>query len=447
MKYLKRVSLSLTAIFLCVSFVCAKPMTIKGKVAKSDNSTIYLYKYLGTIITVFDSTKIKEGVFEFKYKEPIATGFYKIGFDKQSAFTIIAGSESMTISGNLDIERSIAIAGSKENDEYLLYRNRNIIQTAQNTALNKTAQDLQKQPGMTEELFNQYIEVLKAKSDSLNAAYNVEMANIAKQYPNMFMTKVINMFMFEGKTDKTFFAPEEFTDKEYAAGDMLYSKVQNYFQYKVPQDINSWKAVAEKLIAACPAGSDNRQVVFASIIPLFTQNDLPYTKVLCDRFITEFPKSIEAKELKTQLPKGASTVGEPVPELSLMDASGKIIALSSLRGKVVLIDFWASWCGPCRGENPNVVAAYNQFKDKGFTVYSVSLDNNKDQWQAAIAKDGLVWPNHVSDLKGWQSDAAKLYGVKGIPATFLINQEGVLIGTNLRGEDLKAKLAELLNKP
>ena len=306
---------------------------------------------------------------------------------------------------------------------------------------------MQKQPGMTEELFNQYIEVLKAKSDSSNAVYNVQMENLAKQYPNMFMTKVINMFMFEGKTAETFFGPDEFTDKQYAAGDMLYSKVQNYFQYMVPQDINSWKAAAEKLVSACPPGSDNRQVVYSSIIPLFTQNDLQYTKQLCNRFITEYPNSLEAKQLKEQLPKGASTVGEPVPELSLMDASGKIISLSSLRGKVVLIDFWASWCGPCRGENPNVVAAYNQYKDKGFTVYSVSLDNNKDQWQAAILKDGLAWTSHVSDLKGWQSDAAKLYGVKGIPATFLIDKEGVLVATNLRGEELNAKLAELLNKP
>jgi peroxiredoxin len=147
------------------------------------------------------------------------------------------------------------------------------------------------------------------------------------------------------------------------------------------------------------------------------------------------------------LPKGAAGIGEEVPDIISADVNGKTVSLSSLKGKVVLIDFWASWCGPCRGENPNVVAAYNSYKDKGFTVFSVSLDTNKDQWQAAIAKDGLAWPNHVSDLKGWQSDAAKLYGVKGIPATFLIDQEGKLIATNLRGEELKAKLTELLNKP
>lgn len=447
MKYIKRVSISLFALFLLTFAVSAKSISIKGKLTKAGSSTIYLYKYLGNVISVFDSTQCKEGVFEFKYTDVIPTGFYKVGFDQATAITIIAGYENIVITGNPNVERSIVIAGSKENEEYELYRKVNKTQNAQNAALNKTAQDLQKQPGMTEELFNQYIEVLKSKSDSLNKAYNVEMLRIAAAYPGLFMTKVVEMFMFDGKTAETFFLPEEFTDKRYAAGDMLVSKVQNYFQYFVQQDLNAWKSAAEKILITCPAGSDNKQVVYATLIPLFSQNDLEYTKGLCNRFISEYPSSSEAKQLKANLPKGASSIGEEVPEITLADVNGKVISLSSLKGKVVLIDFWASWCGPCRGENPNVVAAYNQYKDKGFTVFSVSLDSNKDQWLAAIAKDGLAWPSHVSDLKGWQSDAAKLYNVKGIPATFLIDQNGKLIATNLRGEELKAKLAELLNKP
>lgn len=446
MKYIKRVSISLLAVMFLASVSEAKPISIKGKLIKTGYSKIYLYKYLGTTISVFDSTEYKEGVFEFKYKDAIPTGFYKIGFDQVSATTIIAGYENVVITGNPDIERSMVISGSKENDEYALYRKVHKTQNAQNEALNKTAQDLQRMPGMTEELFNQYVTVLRAKSDSLSNVYNAEMLRITKAYPGSFMTKVISMFMFEGKTAETLFAPEEFTDKQYAAGDMLDSKVHNYFQYYVPQDLNAWKAASEKLLAACPAGSDNKQVIFAAVIPLFTQHDLDYAKSLCNRFISEYPASTLAKQLKAQLPKGASTIGEAVPDITLMDVHGNMLSLSSLQGKVVLIDFWASWCGPCRGENPNVVAAYNLYKDKGFTVFSVSLDNNKEQWMAAIAKDGLVWPNHVSDLKGWQSDAARLYNVKGIPATFLIDQEGKLIAMNLRGEQLHAKLDELLNK-
>jgi thiol-disulfide isomerase/thioredoxin len=129
----------------------------------------------------------------------------------------------------------------------------------------------------------------------------------------------------------------------------------------------------------------------------------------------------------------------------LNDTNGKAIALSSLQGKVVLVDFWASWCMPCRQENPNVVRMYEKYKDKGFTVYSVSLDESKDAWVKAIKDDNLSWPNHVSDLKGWQSSAAALYGVSSIPATFLLDKEGNIIAQNLRGAELEQKLQEILD--
>ena len=137
-------------------------------------------------------------------------------------------------------------------------------------------------------------------------------------------------------------------------------------------------------------------------------------------------------------------VGSEVPEINLPDPNGNLVALSSLRGKVVLIDFWASWCKPCRRENPNVVAAYQQYKDKGFTVFGVSLDRAKDAWVNAIAQDNLTW-THVSDLKFWQSVAARDYGVSSIPFAVLIDAEGKVIGKNLRGPALQQKLAEVLN--
>ena len=149
---------------------------------------------------------------------------------------------------------------------------------------------------------------------------------------------------------------------------------------------------------------------------------------------------------KINNPQFRTSEGSIAPELEFSDPDGKVRKLSDLRGKVVLIDFWASWCGPCRRENPHVRAMYEKYHDRGFEIFSVSLDNNKDRWKDAIAKDGLVWPNHVSDLKGWSSAAAKLYGVSSIPSTFLVDKDGRIIAKGLRGEQLTAVLEQIFGK-
>ena len=147
---------------------------------------------------------------------------------------------------------------------------------------------------------------------------------------------------------------------------------------------------------------------------------------------------------------GKLSPGNPVPEVEMASVSGEPMRLSDLRGKVVLLDFWAAWCGPCRRANPAVVALYEKYKDRGFTVFSVSLDglpqqpNGRKDWLDAIEKDKLSWPYHVSEVNGWNSSVVNTFAIEGIPLTFVIDREGIIQGRNLHGEELEAKIAELL---
>ena len=168
-----------------------------------------------------------------------------------------------------------------------------------------------------------------------------------------------------------------------------------------------------------------------------------------------YPNSVHARDYATILNQlknqsalaeaGATSIaiGQPAPDIALPNPSGKILKLSDLKGKIVLLDFWASWCGPCRRANPAVVAAYNKFNKKGFEIFSVSLDKDRDKWVDAIAQDHLGWDYHVSDLKFWSSQAAQLYKVQAIPQQFLIGRDGKIIASAQAGGSLEAQLEKL----
>lgn len=197
----------------------------------------------------------------------------------------------------------------------------------------------------------------------------------------------------------------------------------------------------EAFIKEQPASIVSAFVLYRYFSPSLSADEIVKYTALLDPSLAETQYVKLLKALPAVL--RSTAIGAKAPDFALPTPDGKLLRLSDHFGKYLLLDFWASWCGPCRKENPNIVRVFNKYKDKGFSVFAVSLDSKKEPWVKAIQKDGLNWPQ-VSDLLFWDSGPAKLYGIRGIPGNVLIDPSGKIIARNVRGEELEKKLAELL---
>lgn len=249
---------------------------------------------------------------------------------------------------------------------------------------------------------------------------------------------------------KEFFRYANLSDPGYEGFPTVYDAFQQYGQLLTnlranQQEVKQW---ADAQLAKISPASKNHRLAMGGLIQGLKSSSSPLYPEYAAKYIAKYKDSSngEIAQMDYELKRsGTSTPGFEAPDLVGMTPDSQSYSLSKMRGKLVLIDFWASWCGPCRRENPNVVANYNKYKDKGFDILGVSLDKEPNAWKKAIKDDGLPW-HHISDLKGWQSSHAALYSVTSIPQTVLVDKDGKILARNIRGEQLGQKLKEILGE-
>ncbi len=224
------------------------------------------------------------------------------------------------------------------------------------------------------------------------------------------------------------------------------SKDQEAMEKAIAEYEKQQEEVTKQLYEFIKTEMKNSIAAFATYIDWNSDNEMELMREIADNVEKVRPNLSITKAVRAKIERlSRFAIGSVAPDIKAPTPDDKEMSLSDLRGKYVLLDFWAAWCGPCRQENPNVVRVFQKYKDKGFTVFGVSLDNAKDKWLKAIETDQLTW-SHISDLKGWQSEPAAEYGVRSIPANYLLDPEGRIIAKDLRGAALEAKMAEIFAK-
>lgn len=409
----------------------------------SKTDTVYLEYYMSDQSYVSDTIILKKGKYSLE-SDIFEKGLYNIATTNGKKTAIVLGFETVDVNIILEENKSnFTIQNSASNDFYSAYNKMYTNYDKKLEDIDLAYMSLVQQKNLDSIQFNAAVNKLRQQL----VANNLERNEFFKKHLNSTeFAKGVATYLYVNETTS---ADNYFTQEMPTfihAGDFIRRDLEIYFREFQSLGKDNLALDFTNILITAPAKTKARNVIYSELIRQSTPVDPDMSCRLSKGHVKSFPDSEFAKYSHTTYAQCPLGVGDMAPDIAMTDKDGKIRKLSDLRGQVVLLDFWASWCGPCRGENPNVVRIYNQYHDKGFNVFSVSLDNNKDRWLSAISQDHLVWDNHVSELNGWSSSAARKYSVTGIPATFLIDKDGKIASMSARGQLLELGVSQLLNK-
>jgi thiol-disulfide isomerase/thioredoxin len=416
-------------------------------------NSLFLYEFNGFGFSPKHSVSAeKAGYFVMEVPRQAPRMFY-IGQNSEQVIPIILGGEDgVEITGTAENIGAAVISNSAENEGY---QNLKMVIGNLNNEMGEILRGLSEGNAANQnQLVNQlagldakklYLldslkktNALQYRVMALNAYQSFQLNNNGNRYPDE-----LSYFINE------FFAKVDFSDPGYDHLIWLYESFRTYVNVLVSAGVVEEQVdlFIENIIGKTPEGSHARLQCLGASIAVMQAQKHPLLVKYGNRFVNEFQDKAPqaAMEISEMLEKTMRLMeGAPAPEFSQISPEGTPIQLSDFKGKYVLLDFWASWCGPCRKENPNVVRLYNKYKNQGFEILGISLDQNRERWLQAIQADKLTW-KHTSDLKGWSNEVGKLYEISAIPKTFLLDPKGIIIAKDLRGAALEGKLAQIFS--